>query len=196
MERTLIAAALSVLVGLGCGDNQPEPLFTPENTGGGEAPRTGSPVHERGDTSVTATVGPAGGVLELANGAKLEIPAGALGDDVDVIFGIGSQTQAFANREYERTIGPTLLVQPALVAQPGARIKVSAPMGSIPQPFTEEDITLATEAVDEMDPMSDVRTNIQTIWQYANADVIGGRFVAEVQDLPGMRVQFLLSRSE
>ena len=199
MERTLIAATLSVLVGLGCGgDNEPEPLFTPENTGGGEAPvgRAGSPVHERGDTSVSATVGPAGAVLELSNGAKLEIPAGALGDEVDVIFGIGSQTQAFANRDFERPMGPTLLIQPALVAQPGARIKVSAPMGSIPQPFTEEDITLATEAVDEMDPMSDVRTNVQTVWQYANAEVVGGRFVAEVQELPGMRVQFLLSRSD
>lgn len=198
MERTLIAAALSVLVGFGCGgDNEPEPLFTPENTGtGGEAPGGGRAVHERGDASVTATVGPAGGVLELSNGAKLEIPAGALGDEVEVIFGIGSQTQAFANRDFERPMGPTLLIQPALVAQPGARIKVSAPMGSIPQPFTEEDITLATEAVDEMDPMSDVRTNIQTVWQYANAEVVGGRFVAEVQELPGMRVQFLLSRSD
>jgi hypothetical protein len=198
MERTLIAAALSVLVGFGCGgDNEPEPLFTPENTGtGGEVAPRGGMVHERGDSSISATVGPAGAVLELSNGAKLEIPAGALGDEIDLVFGIGSQTQAFANRDFERAVGPTLLIQPALVAQPGARIKVSAPMGPIPQPFTEEDITLATEAVDEMAPMSDVRTNIQTIWQYATAEVVGGRFVAEVQELPGMRVQFLLSRSD
>lgn len=197
MERTLIATLLAASAIVGCGGgSEPEPLFTPENTGGGEGSGAASPVHERGDTSVQATVGPAGAVLELSNGAKLEIPAGALGDRVEIVFGIGSQTQAFSNRENERTLGPTLLVQPALVAQPGARIKVSAPAGPIPQPFTEDDVTLATENVDEMAPMSDVRTNVQTVWQYANASVQGGRLVAEVQELPGMRVQFLLSRDE
>jgi hypothetical protein len=181
----------------GCGgDSGADPLFTPENTGGGESGGSSGPVHERGDASVQVTVGPAGGVLELSNGAKLEIPAGALGDSVDVIFGVGSSTQAFANRENERTLGPALLIQPALIAQPGARIKISAPVGPIPQPFTEDDVTLATETVDEMDPMSDVRPTVQTIWQYASASVEGGRLVAELQELPGMRVQFLLSRDE
>lgn len=194
MERTTISL-LAVLAVAGCGGSEPDPLFTPENTGGGEASTVG-PVHERGDTSVQATVGPAGAVLELSNGAKLEIPAGALGDEVDVIFGLGRQTQAFSNRPNERTLGPTLIVQPALIAQPGERIEVSAPVGMIPQPFTEEDVTLATENIDEMDPMSDVRDTVQTIWQYGNASVEGGRLVAEVQQLPGMRVQFLLSRNE
>ena len=189
-----------VVVALGCGgSDEPEPLFTEENVGGGggSAPAsTGGAVHERGDDSVTATVGPAGGTLELSNGAKLEIPQGALGDEVEVIFGLGSRTQAFANREYERTIGPTLIIQPSMVLQPGKRATISAPLASIPQPFTEDDVTLATEEVDDFDPQSDVRNTVQTIWQYNSASVQGGRLVAELQQIPGFRVQFLLSQDE
>lgn len=191
---------ISLVAALGCGgSDEPEPLFTPENTGGGggsAASTSGSPVHERGDDSVTANVGPAGGVLELSNGAKLEIPAGALGDEVEVVFGLGARTQAFANRDYERTIGPTLIIQPSMVMQPGKRAVLSAPLVSIPRPYTEEDVTLATEEVDEYDPQSDVRTTVQTVWQYNAASVQGGRLTAELQAVPGMRVQFLLSRDE
>lgn len=190
-------AVLGLVGAVGCGGgNESEPLFTPENTGGEAATRSAGPVHERGDTSVTATVGPAGAVLELSNGARLEIPQGALGDEVELVFGLGARTQAFSNRDHERTVGPTLIIQPALVAQPGTRIVLSAPVAAIPQPFTEEDVTLATETVDEMDPRADVRPTVQTIWQYAPASVQGGRLTAELQELPGMRVQFLLSRSE
>ncbi len=199
LDRSMVAtlSALAVAGALGCGgSSEPEPLFTPDNTGGEASPQASSPVHERGDSSVTATVGPAGGTLELSNGAKLEIPAGALGDEVEVIFGLGAQTQAFSNRDYERTVGPTLIVQPALVAQPGTRVAVSAPLSGIPQPFTEQDVALAVETVDEMDPMADVRPTVQTIWRYAPASVAEGRLRAELQELPGMRVQFLLSRSE
>ena len=189
-----------VIAALGCGgSDEPEPLFTEENVGGGGGSQPaggGAAVHERGDDSVTATVGPAGGTLELSNGAKLEIPQGALGDQVDVIFGVGSRTQAFANREYERTIGPTLIIQPSMVMQPGKRATLSAPLSSIPQPFTEEDVALATEEVDEYDPQSDVRNTVQTVWQYNAASVQGGRLVAELQEIPGFRVQFLLSQDE
>lgn len=195
--RTVGFLLLTAAVGCG-GSEEPEPLFTEEGMGGGSGgsePAAGAPVHERGDDSVTASVGPAGGTLELSNGAKLEIPAGALGEQTDVIFGIGARTQAFANRDYERTIGPTLIIQPSIVLQPGKRAVLSAPLSSIPQPYTEEDVALATEEVDDHQ-QSDVRNTVQTMWQYNDAAVQGGRLTAELQEIPGMRVQFLLSQDE
>jgi len=195
LRQLALFATVAVLSLAGCGGDgsaEERPGMPPDDTtaGGNDT----GPVRVSGDDAATATVGPAGGVLELSNGARLEIPEGALGSPTEVVFGRGAQTQAFSNREGERTIGPTLLVQPALVAQPGTRFGISAPFAMLPDGYSEEDVALATEEVDQMEQQSDVRGTQATRWQYNPARIDGQRIEAEIGALAGMRVQFLLSR--
>jgi len=181
-------------VAMGCGSSTPETEdVTDLGNGGSDQGTPTGPVNERGDDSAVATVGPAGGTLSLSNGALLEVPQGALAEPVEIIFGRGTQTQAFSNREDERTIGPTLIIQPAVVAEPGTRIRISAPLVSIPGGFSESDLALAVEEADDSQ-RSDVMGTTTTRWQYADASVSGGRMRAELESLGGFRVQFVVSR--
>src|SRR5512138_3308506 len=61
-----------------------------------------------GDHEATARVGRLGGTLEIGNGATLSIPAGALSQTVEVVFGLAPQTNAFNNHFDEEEVGPTL----------------------------------------------------------------------------------------
>jgi len=201
-NKTLVSfgiAALLVAFGCGGGSEETRPDYMPppgdgEGSGGGG---DGEPVHATGGSSATATIGAAGGSLAVSNGWRLEIPAGALGDTVTIALSAGSQTQAWNNRDYERPIGPAMQIQPALVAQPGQRLTVSAPLQPLPSGFTQENITLAYEVVDEHQRELGGRgTNTQTRWDYANATVSGERMSAEVPGLGGFRLQFLVSADE
>jgi hypothetical protein len=151
------------------------------------------PVFKHGDDKIIITVGSDGGKLELKNGARLEIPDGALKEPVEITLAEGGHTTAFANHEYERAIGPTIEIAPAVV--PAVPFVVSIPLEALPEGFTEEDLAMATEVVSDDQRALDVEmTGVQTRWYYMPARSRKGRVVGELAQVPGMRVQFVVSR--
>jgi hypothetical protein len=157
------------------------------------ASETGVPVRKRGNGKVIAEVGSAGGTLELDNGARLEIPAGALPETVEVTFAEGAKTTAFSNHDYEQPLGPTLEVTPELAL--GVPVKVSIPMSRLPEGFDASHLTLGLEV------MANAQRGVQmhgtqTRWDYLPASSDHGRALAELQSVPGFRVQFLVSKSD
>jgi len=163
-----------------------------ESSGGGGSGDVTSEVHKRGNKKLIAEVGPPGGTLELDNGARLTIPSGALTETVEFTFSEGARTTAFANHEYERAIGPTLEIAPgAALASP---VQVSVPLSTLPEGFREEHLTLGLEV-----PASAQRLesqNVQTRWDYLPAESKSGRAIASISEVPGFRVQFLVSRND
>ena len=82
-------------------------------TAGEEKPgEAEEPAHARGDVSASARIGRAGGTLELSSGVKIEIPAGAISEPIDLSLSYGGATSAFANREDERPLGRVFVVAP------------------------------------------------------------------------------------
>jgi hypothetical protein len=151
------------------------------------------PVKKRGDQKLIARVGHAGGTLELDNGARLDIPAGALSDEVELTFAEGTRTTAFANRDHERPLGPTLEMTPELpLASP---IRVSIPLRDLPEGFDERDVALGVEQVASLQRAVG-GGGTQTRWDYVPATSTGGRAAAELSQLNGLRVQFVVSKSE
>jgi hypothetical protein len=163
-----------------------------ESSGGGGSGDVTSEVHKRGSKKLIAEVGPPGGTLELDNGARLTIPSGALTETVEFTFSEGARTTAFANHEYERAIGPTLEIAPgAALSSP---VQVSVPLSSLPEGFREEHLTLGLEV-----PSSSQRLesqNVQTRWDYLPAESKSGRAIASISEVPGFRVQFLVSKND
>jgi len=153
------------------------------------------PVVQSGDRNVTANVGGPGGTLSLTNGARVEFPAGALSESYEVHFSVGTQTHAFNNRDYEKPVGPTIHLQPAM-ALSGGSVSVSIPMSPIPSGFTEDDLTLAME-IPAAQQRSSAMGSTQTTWMHIPASSQNGRFVAEIsREVPGMRLQFTVSEDE
>jgi len=148
-------------------------------------------VHRSGDSKLIVEVGRGGGVLRLGNGARLDIPEGALNEPVEITFSEGTHTTAFSNHEYERPIGPTLEIAPALdLNQP---FKLSVPLGSLPEGFAEKDLTLAAEVMSESQRAVQMQ-GTQTRWDYLPASSDAGRAVAELSQIPGFRMQFVVSQ--
>ena len=137
-------------------------------------------------------VGSPGGTLSLSNGARAEFSPGALSETTQVHFSLGTQTQAFNNRDYEKPVGPTLHLQPGMVLA-GGSVTVSIPAAPIPSGFNEEQLTLALEIPAE-EQRSEVMGSTQTTWSYVAAHSANGRFTADLTEaVPGMRLQFLVS---
>ena len=158
-----------------------------------DEPIASGPVHARGDSSVSARVGSQGGALELTNGARLEIPAGALTEEIEVVFAHGASTQVFSGQDHERPVGPTLAVSPAMVAAPDHHFVVSVPINLLPDGFGNDDLGLAAEVVDE-DQRDLHLGGTQTRWEYGPAHAATGRAIAEIETLGGQRLQFVVSR--
>lgn len=174
-----------------------------ETAGGDETAgtRTGAsstPVgaaHARGDERVATRVGPAGGTLELGNGVRLEIPAGALAQPIEVVLQRAPSTEAFNNREDERTAGPTFTVSPQLLSANGSKFTVSVPMTSMPDGFEQTDVAVAYERPARVQRgLSEELGSTQTRWEHAGAAVRSGRMIAELGEMAGFRVQFVFSR--
>ncbi len=154
-----------------------------------------APVRERGGDSVTARLGPPGGTLELANGARIEIPPGTVDGAVEVVLKVAPPTTAFKDEDVQgqRPVGPLVLLTPELWAPEGGALVVSIPFSSFPEGYSPGDLFLATEEVGRNQRAFAEDTTV-TRWEYQEASVRGDRAVAEVSALSGMRLQFVLSR--
>jgi hypothetical protein len=165
----------------------PPPAIPAAEPTGGDLPE----VHRRGPDKLVVAVGPAGGTLELDNGARLVIPHGALAEAAEVTLATGTRTTAFANHDYERTVGPTLEV--VLEASLRSPLELSIPLGSLPEGFEEKDLTLGVEVPASSQRFESAAT--QTRWDYVGAESRAGRAVARLEP-PGFRVQFLVSKND
>lgn len=149
------------------------------------------PVFKSGGEKLIAEVGSAGGRLSLENGAVLEIPEGALSENVEIAFSEGTHTTAFSNHEYERPVGPIVEIGPPLALnQP---FKLSVPLSRLPEGFEEKDLTLAAEVVSDEQRAVQMH-GVQTRWDYLPARSDDGRAVAELNEVPGYRMQFVVSK--
>jgi len=197
LERTKsVLLAVGCVGAVACGGGNGAEGGTGETTPATQPapqPQPAGPVSKQGDEVVTATVSEAGGTLSLRNGAKLTIPEGALAEPTEVTLGPGAHTEVFTHREGTKAIGPILQVEPAMVAPPGARFELSLPFErGLPSGFSQDDLALGVEMMDEQRALQ--MGGMQTRWQNFPARVQGGRLLGELDELPGMRLQFLVAR--
>ncbi|MCA9605111.1 MAG: hypothetical protein KC619_05930 [Myxococcales bacterium] len=193
IRKDMVAGALFAGAFLaGCGGSQAE-----STTAGGlqEAPpppRPVGPASARGDSEATATVGRAGGTLTLSNGSRLEIPQGALTEEIEVTLRNGAEGQAFGDRERQRPIGPMLSIEPQLISE-GAPFVVSIPQQPVPSGFATEDLAFAMEEVADEQRAIDTLGTV-TRWQFYPCALEGNRLLARTTGLMGHRVQFGVAR--
>jgi hypothetical protein len=145
-------------------------------------------VARSGSGSVTATLGPGGGSLELTEGPKITVPAGVIEGGQDFVLKLAPMTTAFANKESEKALGPTFSFSPPLDAQ----IEVSFPLGSMPDGWGDPSIAYEQQEGADIKGEDSTRTK----WQYERAKYSGGRVVATVPQATGMRLQFTLTNLE
>jgi hypothetical protein len=149
-------------------------------------------VHATGSNSVSAKVGPPGGSLEIASGAKVEIPPGAVEGAQDFVLKEAARTSVFFNEEHERPVGPTFIFSPGVDAPEGRTIRVSIPLAGYPKGWGDVAIGVEMPA----GAMVGADEAEHTKWQYENAKLQGGRAVAELPATNGYRMQFVLTNLE
>lgn len=147
-----------------------------------------APVHETGSGSVTAHVGVGGGILELSEGPRVVLPAGAVPAPTDFVLQTSTPTTAFLNLESERPVGPVFAFSPALVPEEGL-ISVSLPLSTMPEGWGEPALAYEYAVGDRVGAEDSQHTR----WQYEDASYRNGRIEAEVDALTGLRLQFVLT---
>lgn len=194
MKQQSLGVFLCVSVLSACGGESSAPAYAnaePGSSSGSEASQ--APVHKRGGDSVEAEVGTGGGQLELASGARLEIPPGALTEPTLIVFKNGPETTAFLNQEDLEAVGPLVLVSPAVYGSERGEIVFSIPLASLPSGYEPQHLQIANEQ-----PASNQREYAEntttTRWHYDRAQHDHGRAVARFASLPGMRLQFVVSK--
>jgi hypothetical protein len=186
----VLAAAI-----IGCGGSQQAaPAANTANEARAGAVPTGprNPVSKRGSGSVTATIGPSGGSLELDEGPRVEVPPGAISGGQEFVLKVAQKTTAFFNKESERPLGPTFSFAPDLVAPDGATIEVSFPLTSLPDGWGEPSIAYEVSEGAILGSEDSTRTK----WQYEQGRVDGGRVVVQLPQVNGLRMQFVLTNLE
>ncbi len=183
---------LALVTGLcGCGSstaNSPGASSAHDsNTSGDGVPN--SFVHKQGSGSVSALIGPPGGLLELVEGPRVEIPPGAVEGSTEFGLRIAEKTTAFLNKEGEKAVGPVFIFSPEVSAPEGRNITVSIPLAAYPEGWG--DVAFAYEI--SQGAVVGGEDSTRTKWQYDNAKLSGGRAVAQTQALTGLRMQFVLS---
>ena len=155
-------------------------------------PPPASAAHASGSREVTARVGRRGGVLELANGSRLEIDDGVFEEDVELTMTVAEGAHVFDTSEYQTPLGPGVAVEPAVQTGHRGGIHFSIPEQRIPSGYPEADLALAVEETGAQ--REHFTTATQTHWQMYPARHVGGRFVSDLDDLEGHRLQFGISR--
>jgi hypothetical protein len=150
-------------------------------------------VSRHGSGSVALVLGTGGGTLELDEGPRVVIPAGAVKSGQEFVLKIAAKTTAFFNKESERPLGPTFSFAPALDSPDGLPVEVSFPLASLPAGWGEPSIAYE---VGEDEAISYGEDSQRTKWQYERAKTQNGRVVALVNDLTGLRMQFVLTNLE
>jgi hypothetical protein len=64
----------------------------------------------------------------------------------------------------------------------------------LPEGFREEHLTLGLEVASDAQRLES--QNVQTHWDYLPAESKSGRAVASLSEVPGFRVQFLVSKND
>lgn len=183
--------------GWGCGargGTESGASATDDSSGGDddEVAAPNSAVHKTGSGSVSGVFGSPGGSLELTGGPRVEIPPGAVEGAQEFVLKTAQKTTVFGNRESEKPVGPTFSFSPGIDAPEGRTITVSLPLPSIPDGWGEPSIAYE---VDE-GAIASGEDSTRTKWQYENASLSGGRAVAQMPGLPGLRLQFVLTNLE
>lgn len=192
--RALLPALSIIAVGCGGGSQAAAPSATTANEvreSSDEGPR--NPVNKHGSGRVAALLGPGGGSLELSEGPRVQIPSGALEGGQEFVLKIAPKTTAFANKESERALGPTFSFAPGTNAPDGSHIEVSFPLGALPKGWGEPSIAYEVE---EGTAISYGEDSTRTKWEYERANINGGRVVAQLPGLAGLRMQFVLTNLE
>ncbi len=189
-----ILCGLSALAIGACGGGGSEPAHAyadSESSSGDEVPS--GPVRKRGGDAVEATMGPDGGQLELANGARLEIPSGAFEEATLLVMRNAPATTAFLNQEDLAAVGPLVFVSPEIYGSDSGEIVFSIPLASLPAGYEPEHLQIANEQP-EGDQREYAENTTSTRWHYDRAQLQNGRAVARFRSLPGMRLQFVVSK--
>jgi hypothetical protein len=187
-NTTRITFVLSLLA-LGCGGTQAPAASaaTPTKAASENGPL--NVVTKRGSGSIAATVGAAGGTLELEEGPRVVIPAGAVKGGQEFVLKVAAKTTAFSNKESERALGPTFSFSPSVDGD-GTPVEVSVPLDSLPKGWGEPSIAYEVEEGTEISYGED---STRTKWQYERAVAGAGRIVAKLGTLNGLRMQFVLT---
>lgn len=173
---------------LACGASAPPPVVEEPPP----PPPPPRPAHLSGDRELRGVVGPAGGSISLSSGLRIEIPEGALREDVTFEVDVASDAHnAWSAEEGEVESGLVYDLRPLVTAEEGHRFTISAPGRAAPAGFESARVVLGME---EERPRRDFTDVVQTRWQYMRARREGERYVAEVALLGGHRMQFGLVR--
>lgn len=182
---------VAMLVGCG-GSSASAPAANTANEAKPDLASATRPVSKRGSGSVSATVGSGGGSLELSEGPRVEIPAGAVSGTTDFVLKVAPKTTAFSNKESERALGPTFSFSPHVEAGSAGAIEVSFPLASLPEGWGEPSIAYEVS----QGAIVGAEDSVRTRWQYERASLQAGRVVAQLPNLTGLRMQFVLTNLE
>ena len=177
-------AVLGTVLWIACGGSPPRPTPVEEAP---PPPPPPSPVHLNGANDVHGVIGPAGGSISLASGLRIEIPEGALREDVTFDAAVGRDASVWSREEGEVAGGQLYELRPVVVAEPGHTFRISATARAAPRDFVPTRVVLGMEEERPRRAFTDV---IQTLWQSHPARHEGQRYVADVAYLGGHRLQF------
>lgn len=189
MYRLAILSVVIISVLQGCGGGT---ASTPTEYQPVEDEVSTKPVNKFGETDSSATVGSGGGRLVLGDGVVLEIPRGAIQEPTEVVLKQLPSNAAFKRDENEKLVGPMFVISPEMLATIG-KFTVSFPINGFPEGYDEKNLYLATEELGTEQRSFGENTTV-TRWDYKKAQYRGGRAVAELDSVAGMRMQFILSR--
>jgi hypothetical protein len=183
------------LIALGCGGSQATAPAANTSNEVKEASATGpsTPVSKHGSGSVTALLGSGGGSLELQEGPRVAVPAGAVHGGQEFVLKLAAKTTAFSNKESEKPLGPTFSFAPSVDAPSGGSIEVSYPLATVPSGWGDPSIAYEVAEGEEISYGED---STRTKWEYERAQMSGGRVVAKLNGVTGLRMQFVLTNLE
>ncbi len=190
LRSRVVHVTVAVLLAQGalaCGASAPPPVVEEAPP----PPPPPRPAHLSGDREVRGVVGRAGGSIALTSGLRIEIPAGALREDVTFHVGIGANANVWSSEEGEVESGLLYDLSPSVRAEAGHTFTVSAPAHAPPSGFESARVALGMEEERATRAFTDV---VQTRWQYMRARREGERYTADAPYLGGHRLQFGLVR--
>jgi hypothetical protein len=135
-----------------------------------------------------------GGVLELDDEARVEIPADTVTEPTDVLLTVDrTATDADADPESAVPVGPALLLAPDLRAPPHRDIAVSIPCDRLPYGCDCDRLFLVNRRIDWSGTAAGerTRTSDRTYWR---ARALGNRLIALLDGIQGMQLQFIAYR--